>query len=92
MESIKSTGDGCVGAFTRFVHAKSRPEPNVVFCEPFEGNSMLQFLLNYVRHISIMLIIKALIALVGRLSLSAAEEMVLNGDLRLFHLTLNFLL
>ena len=35
--------------------------------------------------------IKVLIALAGRLSLSQGWKMVLNGDLRLFHLTLNFL-
>ena len=37
-------------------------------------------------------LIKALIALVGRLSLSVGRIMVLNGDLRLFPSTLNFLL
>ena len=79
MDSIKSTGDGCVGALTRFAHEKSRPEPNVVFCELFVGDSMLQFLLKYVRHISVMLIIKALKALVGRLSLSVGRE---NGPKR----------
>ena len=36
-------------------------------------------------------IIEALTALVGRLSLSEPVKKVLNGDIRLFHLTLNFL-
>ena len=35
--------------------------------------------------------IKALTALVGRFSLSVDWEIVLNGDVRLFHLILNFL-